>query len=75
MTDEDTVTVDNEFLNRSSHYGGFRKEQLQILGLPVHPPKGWKATVVGMKLTRAQAERFVALGPVPIPVQALPFQR
>jgi len=74
MSDEVKVT---EELLRSAcpPHGGWYSEQLEILGL-VRPLKsGWQSRVVGRALTRAQADRLVALRLGLHPEQGVLFQR
>jgi hypothetical protein len=57
------VRVTAEFLMAGmSGQGGYKRAQLAILGVPWPPKTGWKARVIGMEISQAEADRFVRLG-------------
>lgn len=41
--------------------GGWNKQQLDLLGVPWPPKKGWRKRVCGKHISRADAEKFLAL--------------
>jgi hypothetical protein len=74
MSDE--VSVTEELLRAACpSHGGWYSEQLEILGLVPPLKSGWQSRVVGRSLTRAQADRLVALRHGPHPEQGVLFQR
>ena len=62
MADAGQVAVTPELLAAGqSERGGWSRAQFALIGVTWPPPSGWKATVVGRPIPRADAEPFVAL--------------
>jgi hypothetical protein len=62
VAEAEQIVVTAELLAAGrSERGGWSKAQLAILGVAWPPTTGWKAVVVGLRLPRAEAERFVSL--------------
>ncbi len=59
---ETTVCVSDELIRAGeSGNGGWSKKQLALLGIAWPPQKGWRRAVNGLKLTKSDADLFVAL--------------
>jgi hypothetical protein len=58
----DPVRITPELLEAGkSSRGGWSKAQLAILGVAWPPAAGWKARVIGVSISRADADRFIQL--------------
>jgi hypothetical protein len=58
-----SVTVTEELLEAGkSANGGWSKEQLALLGVAWPPASGWKNGIVGHRMPKASADKFVQLG-------------
>ena len=44
-----------------SFRGGWSKRQFEILGFAWPPPPGWRQKAVGRRISRAEADEFLAL--------------
>ncbi len=56
------MLVTNDFINRGRNGpGGWKREQLAIIGVPWPPTKGWKKQAIGRKISEKDAERFLQL--------------
>lgn len=61
MSEPNMVTITDDFIESGkSTAGGFSKSQLALLGVPWPPVGGWKAEVIGQKITADAASRFLA---------------
>ena len=60
--EEKVLVTEDILLDGMSERGGWNKRQLEILGVPWPPPKGWKKWVSGyLKLPKSEVERFLSL--------------
>lgn len=61
MSEPNMVLITDDFIESGkSTAGGFSKAQLALLGIPWPPVGGWKAVVVGQKISSDAASRFLA---------------
>lgn len=59
---ENFVVIDKTFIMRGrSRRGGWSREQIQLLGIPWPMQHGWIARATGKLISRAKADRFLAL--------------
>ncbi len=57
------MIVTNEFIDRGRNGpGGWKREQLAIIGISWPPLKGWKKRAIGREITERDAGRFLQLG-------------
>lgn len=61
VTTGQLVTITPAFIEQGANRGSYKAAQLDILGVPWPPKSGWKQRVVGRKLTKQQADKFLAL--------------
>ncbi len=61
---DETVLVTKDFLESgTTNYGGWRKCQIQLLGVPWPLQKGWRKRIEGkLRVSREVAAEFVRLG-------------
>lgn len=60
--DPNGFVITNEFMRSGmGSTGCFSREQMEILGAKWPPTKGWKWTVMGARITEANAKRFLEL--------------
>lgn len=58
----DYVEITEEFLVSGMTSGcGINKDQFKLLGLEYPAPKGWKQKLIGKKISKETAEKFIAL--------------
>ena len=58
----DFVEITEEFLVSGMTSGcGINKDQFQILGLEYPAPKGWKQSLIGKKISKETAQKFLEL--------------
>ena len=58
----ETVELTDDLIEAAkSERGGWTRGQLECIGVAWPPPKGWKRLVIGRKIDKTSAERFVAL--------------
>lgn len=58
----DYVEITEEFLvSGMTSSCGINKDQLKILGLEYPAPKGWKHCLIGKRISKETAEKFIAL--------------
>ncbi len=58
----ETVELTSDLIEAAkSEQGGWTREQLECIGIGWPPPKEWKRQVIGRKIDKASAERFLKL--------------
>ena len=61
-TGNDFVEITEDFLVSGMTSGcGMNKEQFQLLGLEYPAPKGWKQSLIGKKISKETAQKFIEL--------------
>lgn len=62
MMESEAITITEELIEAGkSERGGWNRPQLALLGIDWPPVTGWKAQVVGKKITQRDAHHFVTL--------------
>ena len=53
------MIIDNEFLDKNrTKNGAWKRRQLEIVGVKWPPKKGWKAKIIGKKISKDDAKEF-----------------
>ncbi len=61
-SENDFVVITEDFLVSGMTSGcGINKDQFKILGLEYPAPKGWKQSLIGKRISKETAEKFIAL--------------
>lgn len=61
-TENNFVVITEDFLVSGMTSGcGINKDQFKLLGLEYPAPKGWKQKLIGKKISKETAEKFIAL--------------